>query len=88
MLRRLFPAVPGLSKVRFHNIFGRAFQSPPAPTMLAANTRVNEERVPGYDANDFYPARLGDVFNRRHEVVSKLGYGTRSTVWLARDTTR
>ena len=31
-----------------------------------------------------YPAYLGDIFESRYQVLSKLGYGSRSTVWLSR----
>jgi len=33
----------------------------------------------------YYPARIGDVFSSRYQVVGKLGFGNSSTVWLARD---
>ena len=46
---------------------------------------VKEERVPCYDPKRFYLTYLGEVFNSRYQVATKLGYGTNSTVWLARD---
>lgn len=46
---------------------------------------VEEEGLPGYEPEHFYPARLGDVFNDRFQIVTKLGYGSCSTIWLARD---
>lgn len=30
--------------------------------LLPTNTRFEEERLVGYQANDFYPIRLGEVF--------------------------
>ena len=33
----------------------------------------------------FYPVRIGQVFESRYQVVSKMGYGSTSTVWLGRD---
>ncbi|PGH00717.1 CMGC/SRPK protein kinase [Helicocarpus griseus UAMH5409] len=33
----------------------------------------------------FYPVRLGDTLNGRYQLAIKLGYGSSSTVWLARD---
>lgn len=46
---------------------------------------IEEENTPYYNSSLFYPARLGDVLNNRYQLVAKLGYGTISTVWLARD---
>lgn len=46
---------------------------------------VEEERVPYYDPKRFYPTYLGEVLNGRYQIATKLGYGTNSTVWLARD---
>lgn len=43
-----------------------------------------EEKCRNYDPKDFYPARIGDTLNSKYELVSKLGWGTGSTVWLAR----
>uniref|UniRef100_H2L6S9 non-specific serine/threonine protein kinase n=1 Tax=Oryzias latipes TaxID=8090 RepID=H2L6S9_ORYLA len=33
----------------------------------------------------YHPVRIGDTFNRRYRVVSKLGWGFFSTVWLCSD---
>ncbi|TKA70545.1 hypothetical protein B0A49_05806, partial [Cryomyces minteri] len=44
-----------------------------------------EELVPGYNARDFYPVNPGQVFHDRYETTAKLGCGSSSTVWLARD---
>ncbi|KAL7919199.1 kinase-like protein [Trichoderma austrokoningii] len=46
---------------------------------------IEEETLPDYIRDEYYPVRIGDVFENRYQVVSKLGYGTTSTVWLARD---
>lgn len=53
--------------------------------LLPTNTKFEEERLVGYQANNFYPVRLGEVFQARYQVVAKLGFGTASTVWLCRD---
>ncbi|KAF2621538.1 kinase-like protein [Macroventuria anomochaeta] len=44
-----------------------------------------EEDVPNYRAERFYPVRLGEVLKSRYQVVAKLGFGTASTIWLCRD---
>lgn len=49
---------------------------------------VEEEKIPNYHADRFYPIHLGQVLNRRYQVATKLGYGANSTVWLARDLDR
>lgn len=46
---------------------------------------MEEEGLPEYNPNHFYPVRLGEVFNDRYQTMSKLGYGSSSTIWLARD---
>ncbi|KXX80345.1 Serine/threonine-protein kinase SRPK [Madurella mycetomatis] len=46
---------------------------------------IEEEGLPKYKPEHFYPARLGEVFNDRFQIVTKLGYGSCSTIWLARD---
>ncbi|KAL4784407.1 kinase-like domain-containing protein [Aspergillus varians] len=46
---------------------------------------VEEESIPTYRAEKFYPARIGEVFDHRYQVVGKLGYGSSATVWLCRD---
>jgi hypothetical protein len=33
----------------------------------------------------FCPIRIGEAYRRRYQIVSKLGYGLSSTVWLCRD---
>lgn len=46
---------------------------------------IEEERMLEYNPDHFYPVRLGEVFNGRFQTVAKLGYGSSSTIWLARD---
>ncbi|KAK2802667.1 hypothetical protein FQN50_007275 [Emmonsiellopsis sp. PD_5] len=46
---------------------------------------VEEEELPDYKADRFYPVRLGEVFNDRYQTIAKLGFGSSSTTWLARD---
>ncbi|GAB0139051.1 hypothetical protein EsDP_00007267 [Epichloe bromicola] len=51
---------------------------------LPEQTKIEEETVPDYRAERFYPVRLGEIFKCRYRVVAKLGFGTASTVWLCR----
>lgn len=55
--------------------------------LLPVDRKIEEETLPEYKAERFYPARLGEVFASRYQVVAKLGFGTTSTVWLGRDLT-
>jgi hypothetical protein len=50
-----------------------------------SSSPVEEETVPTYEPQRFYPAKLGEVFYSRYTVVSKLGFGMNSTIWLCRD---
>ena len=45
---------------------------------------LEEEKVPGYDPSSYYSARVGQTLHRKYRLVSKLGWGSVSTVWLAR----
>ncbi|KAG5746518.1 hypothetical protein H9Q70_010792 [Fusarium xylarioides] len=53
--------------------------------LVDENIKVEEEEIPGYVASRFYPAHLGQVFQQRYQAVTKLGFGSSSTIWLARD---
>ena len=55
--------------------------------LLPANTLLEEEGNPGYDPRRFYPTRVGETI-QKYQIISKLGWGTGSTVWLAKDINR
>lgn len=44
------------------------------------------ETLERYEPGGYCPVTLGDVLHSRYRVVNKLGHGTYSTIWLARDT--
>ncbi|KAF2211363.1 hypothetical protein CERZMDRAFT_121572 [Cercospora zeae-maydis SCOH1-5] len=44
-----------------------------------------EERLPWYRPDLFYPVRIGETMASRYRVLGKLGYGAHSTSWLCRD---
>ncbi|KAE8352419.1 kinase-like domain-containing protein [Aspergillus coremiiformis] len=46
---------------------------------------VEEESIPTYRPERFYPVHIGEVFNHQYQVVGKLGFGSSATVWLCRD---
>ncbi|KAJ5361948.1 kinase-like protein [Penicillium brevicompactum] len=47
--------------------------------------KIEEETLPDYVASHYYPTRIGEVIKDRYQVIGKLGFGSTSTVWLARD---
>lgn len=54
-------------------------------TALDERQKIEEERYGNYVAECFYPVHIGEVFQSRYQVITKLGYGATSTVWLCRD---
>jgi serine/threonine-protein kinase SRPK3 len=70
----------------FQRLAWKPLVSPKQGTILIpASEKVEEETLPGYVATRYYPVRIGQIFRDRYQVVGKLGFGTTSTVWLARD---
>ncbi|KAK2873398.1 hypothetical protein FQN49_002396 [Arthroderma sp. PD_2] len=69
----------------------KALRHQPWPASTAIAPRLDpgqlaeEENSPFYDPSCFYPVRLGEILRDRYQIVSKLGYGSRATVWLAKD---
>ncbi len=53
--------------------------------VIDPSDKVEEERLPFYNRDAYYPMRMGEVVGGHYQVVAKLGYGTTSTVWLGRD---
>ncbi|KAK6430586.1 hypothetical protein LTR95_013258 [Oleoguttula sp. CCFEE 5521] len=52
--------------------------------LLNSDDKIDEEKLPWYSKDLYYPVRIGEVFRSRYQTLGKLGYGTRSTVWLGR----
>jgi hypothetical protein len=46
---------------------------------------IEEELLPGYRANDYYPVTTDQTLDSRYRIVCILGRGVGSTVWLAKD---
>ncbi|KAK0384662.1 hypothetical protein NLU13_8748 [Sarocladium strictum] len=53
--------------------------------MVETTTRpfLEEEKSSSYDPESYYPARIGEIIHNKYRLISKLGWGTGSTVWLA-----
>ena len=47
--------------------------------------KIEEETLRDYVAAEYYPTRIGEVIKERYQIIGKLGFGSTSTVWLARD---
>ncbi len=57
-----------------------------APTSPQANKPEKHEEDRGrYVPGGYHPVYLSEMFNKRYQVVQKLGHGLYSTVWLAKD---
>jgi len=52
---------------------------------MSASELFEEERLPWYSHDQFYPARPGEILDSSFKIIGKLGYGAYSTVWLCRD---
>lgn len=55
--------------------------------LLDSNDKFEEETLPWYTQDRFYPVKIGEIFQSRYQVIGKLGFGGYSTVWLCRDLT-
>jgi hypothetical protein len=52
---------------------------------LVNNKPFEEESLPGYEPEQFYPVNIGDIIKSRYRVIGKLGFGANSTAWFCRD---
>ncbi|KAF2220322.1 kinase-like domain-containing protein [Elsinoe ampelina] len=58
-------------------------------TMSHTSVEVFEENsLPRWGRRRYYPVRIGDIYKDRYRIITKLGFGAHSTVWLARDERR
>lgn len=53
--------------------------------LVPSSEKLEEERFDNFATGNYYPVFIGEVFRSRYQVVGKLGFGSTSTVWLARD---
>jgi hypothetical protein len=44
-----------------------------------------EEKLPWYAPDQFYPTHIGEILDSKYKALGKLGYGAHSTSWLCRD---
>ncbi|KAJ0417398.1 kinase-like domain-containing protein [Aspergillus carlsbadensis] len=53
--------------------------------LLDQSIELDEETLPTYQPEKYYPVTQGEVLNGRYQTLAKIGYGVTSTVWLAKD---
>ena len=58
------------------------------PVIITTNDAIEEQIFDRIHPRHYYPMRLGCCLNDRYQVIAKLGFGSTSTSWLARDTQR
>lgn len=54
-------------------------------SLLDPSLQIEEETLPTYQPEKYYPTQIGEVLDNRYQVLAKLGYGVISTVWFGRD---
>ncbi len=65
------------------------WQLPPnSGTPISQQEPIDEEVCPDYNSVNFYPAEPGEVLAKKFQLLVKIGWGSQSTVWLARDISR
>ncbi|PLN84281.1 kinase-like domain-containing protein [Aspergillus taichungensis] len=55
--------------------------------LLDQSIKLDEETLPTYQSEKYYPVNQGEILNDRYQTLAKIGYGVTSTVWLAKDLT-
>ncbi|EFE32740.1 protein kinase, putative [Trichophyton benhamiae CBS 112371] len=78
--RRPKPSIPITSVSR-----SRKLSTTTPFVKLDSSRKIEEEELPEYIAEDFYPVYIGDVLASKYRIVAKLGFGSTSTIWLCRD---
>lgn len=75
---------------RMFSLRVKLVQFPPAQSAPPIPQRelVDEEACPGYNPKNFYPAKPGEILANYYQLLVKIGRGTRSTTWLAKDISR
>ncbi|KAJ5787427.1 kinase-like domain-containing protein [Penicillium paradoxum] len=53
--------------------------------LIDPSSKIEEETLPTYSPERYYPVQQGEIFDNRYQALSKLGYGVTSTAWLACD---
>ncbi len=72
---------------QLHNSTRPSLQQDPSARFFTGSSddKLAGELLPSDQADDFYPMKMGQAIRDKYQVVAKPGFGTGSTVWLARD---
>ena len=85
LLRQQYRAAPSLTKPFFRPTIPMS-SAYPSHLKLLYRWQEEVENLEDYCSGGFHPIKLGDEYCQgRYRIVHKLGYGSYSTVWLARD---
>ncbi|CAH0040708.1 unnamed protein product, partial [Clonostachys rhizophaga] len=77
----------------FSNGRDQPYEGPPSPPLrfpsagfeiVPPSEPLEEEHLEEFSAGAYYPVNIGDVYHSKYQVVGKLGFGSTSTVWLAK----
>jgi hypothetical protein len=79
-----------ITKRTFFSLRAKPIRFPPTDPAFAvpSQTLVDEETWTGYTPETYYPAKPGEVLAGQFQLMTKIGWGTGSTVWLAQDISR
>lgn len=81
-------SMASILRVLMNNVRRRRLSSRECSTVahiIHTETPIEEETLPHYKAEHYYPVRIGNVYHARYKVAGKLGYRAYSTTWLCRD---
>lgn len=53
--------------------------------IIPSSRLTEEESNDDFYFGDYYPVKIGEVLQSQYQIIGKLGFGTTSTNWLARD---
>lgn len=55
--------------------------------IVSKDVILEEESLYDFEENTFFPVEIGDILDKKYQVLGKLGWGVTATVWLVRDLT-
>jgi serine/threonine-protein kinase SRPK3 len=73
-----------LRQKSIHTALTSKSDTPSTWDLIPSDKETEEESVPGYHVDAFYPVKIGELFKSKYLVIAKLGFGTSSTVWLCK----
>ncbi|KAK2779961.1 hypothetical protein FQN53_001147 [Emmonsiellopsis sp. PD_33] len=86
------PSLRRLTSISQRTIFSFAKKSlwrlPPNTAPPIPHQELVDEEICADNSASFYPAKPGEVLGKKFQLLVKIGWGSQSTVWLARDISR